>query len=306
MFKNLGSNSNPVHIQGTATSYFSAPETELDPKLFSEKTLKGWVRNGILHLLFGFLNTKYRNSNLWTHVWIAGSGVSYQWSAARQPGDLDVLIGVNYIQFRRAHPEFNGLGDVEISRMLNEDFRIHLQPDTQDWNGYEVTFYVNPGATDIRTINPYAAYDLIGDYWTVQPNANQHSPYSRDWEHKAKRDYDMTVEILNRHNNAINELRSAPNTAYQVNAERKIKLAQEQAVSIYDEIHKGRKIAFSQIGSGYADFHNYRWQAGKKSGAVQALRSIKDQRDAQLKQQQKETYGVELPTTSTLIRRSLR
>ena len=87
MFKNLGSNSNPVHIQGTATSYFSAPETELDPKLFSEKTLKGWVRNGILQLLFGFLNEKYRNPNLWAHVWIAGSGVSYQWSAARQPGD---------------------------------------------------------------------------------------------------------------------------------------------------------------------------------------------------------------------------
>ena len=144
MFKNLGSNSNPVHIQGTATSYFSAPETELDPKLFSEKTLKGWVRNGILQLLFGFLNEKYRNSNLWAHVWIAGSGVSYQWSAARQPGDLDVLIGVNYIQFRRAHPEFAGLGDVEISRMLNEDFRIHLQPQTQDWRDCTRTCSIAP------------------------------------------------------------------------------------------------------------------------------------------------------------------
>jgi hypothetical protein len=101
-----------------------------------------------------FLNEKYRNPNLWAHVWIAGSGVSYQWSAARQPGDLDVLIGVNYIQFRRAHPEFKGLGDVEISRMLNEDFRTHLQPKTQDWNGYEV------GYDEIEVVGLYSLIDM--------------------------------------------------------------------------------------------------------------------------------------------------
>ena len=87
MFTNLGSNSNPVHIQGSPTSYFSAPEQELDPRLFSGTTLNGWVRNGILQLLFGFLNENYRHPDLWCHVWSAGSGVSYQWSAAREPGD---------------------------------------------------------------------------------------------------------------------------------------------------------------------------------------------------------------------------
>ena len=46
MFRNLGSNAQPVHIQGSATSYFSAPESDLDPKLFSGNTLNGWVRNG--------------------------------------------------------------------------------------------------------------------------------------------------------------------------------------------------------------------------------------------------------------------
>lgn len=288
-----------------ATSYFSAPAADLDPKLFMDKQLKITMREGILSLLFDYLLAHFNDPHKWTKAWLAGSGVSYQWQAAREPGDLDCLVGVEYVKFRQANPEYAGYSNAEIAAVFNEGFNAELMPNTGNWHGYELTFYVNP-QTDIRDINPYAAYDLIGDYWTVQPNPNQHSPYSRDWEHKAKRDYDMTVEILNRHNSAINELRSAPNTAYQVNAERKIKLAQEQAVSIYDEIHKGRKIAFSQIGSGYADFHNYRWQAGKKSGAVQALRSIKDQRDAQLKQQQKETYGVELPTTSTLIRRSLR
>jgi hypothetical protein len=288
-----------------ATSYFSAPASELDPKLFMDNQLKVTVREAILTILFDHLISKFNDPHRWTKAWLAGSGVSYQWQASRQPGDLDCLVGVEYVKFRQANPEYSGFSNNEISAMFNESFSNEVMPNTSNWEGYELTFYVNP-QTDIRDINPYAAYDLIGDFWTVAPNPSQQSPYSRDWEHKAQRDYDMTVEVLNRHNQAITELRSATNTAYQINAERKIKLAQEQAVSMYDEIHKGRKVAFSQMGNGYADYHNYRWQAGKKSGAVQALRSIKDQRDLQLKQQQKETYGVELPTAATLIRRSLR
>ena len=106
MFKNLLSNAQPVLVQGSATSYFSKPEESLDPKLFDGTHLKGWVRNGLLHLLFDFLREEYRHPDLWAHVWIAGSGVSYQWSAAREPGDLDVLIGIDYLQFRRANPEY--------------------------------------------------------------------------------------------------------------------------------------------------------------------------------------------------------
>ena len=116
----------PISLEGRATSYFSSPEQDLDPRLFSGNQLKGWVRSGLMQLLFDFLHEKYRHADLWAHVWIAGSGVSYQWSAAREPGDLDVLIGVNYIQFRKANPEYLGLGDTEISQMLNEDFRLSL------------------------------------------------------------------------------------------------------------------------------------------------------------------------------------
>jgi len=288
-----------------ATSYFSAPASDLDPQLFTEKELNITVREGILTILFDYLLKHFNDPHRWTKAWLAGSGVSYQWQAARQPGDLDCLVGVEYVKFRQANPEYTGYSNAEIAAMFNEGFNEEIMPTTRNWRGYELTFYVNP-QTNIRDINPYAAYDLIGDFWEVFPNPNQQSPFSRDWESKSQRDYDMTVDVLNRHNKAVTELRSATNTAYQVNAERKIKLAQDQAAAMYDEIHKGRKIAFSQIGSGYADFHNYRWQAGKKSGAIQALRSIKDQRDLQLKKQQQATYGVELPNASTLIRRSLR
>ena len=80
----------PVAMQEQSTSYFSKPSDELDPQLFSGTTLKGSIRNGILHLLFGFLNETYVHADLWTRVWIAGSAVSYQWEAHRDPGDLDV------------------------------------------------------------------------------------------------------------------------------------------------------------------------------------------------------------------------
>ena len=63
------------------------------------------------------------------------------------------------------------------------------------------------------------------------------------------------------------------------------------------------KEAFSRSGAGYYDFNHYRWQAGKKSGVVPALKAIKAYRDEAQKEMELEVYGVELPTARTLIRR---
>ena len=303
MFRNLLNNAQPVLVQGSATSYFSKPEETLDPKLFDGNHLKGWVRNGILHLLFDFLKEEYRHPDLWAHVWIAGSGVSYQWSAAREPGDLDVLIGVDYLQFRKANPEYLGLSDVEISKMLNEDFRNNLQPDTENWNGFEVTFYVNPGATDIKTINPYAAYDLTHDEWTVTPKQIS-APHEKVWDVSAQRDLSMASDIVMRYSQAHSELSSATNDAARRNAETKLQASLIQGTALYNEIHEGRKLAFREGGEGYTDFYNYRWQAGKKYGTVPALRKMSEYWSAYKAQQTQETYGIELPDTQTLIRRA--
>ena len=303
MFRNLGSNAQPIHIQAGSTSYFSAPSQELDPQLFDGIVLKGWVRNGIMQLLFDFLGETYRNANLWAHVWIAGSAVSYQWSAVREPGDLDVLIGVDYIQFRRTHPEYSGLSDTEISKMLNEDFREHLQPDTENWNGFEVTFYVNPGATDIRTINPYAAYDLTNNEWTVEPS-HAGAPHMAVWDELAKRDLSMASDIITRYSQAVATIQAATNDAARRNAEFAMQTALMQGSALFDDIHHGRKFAFSPTGKGYADYYNYRWQAGKKYGTVPALRKMSEYWSAYKAQQADETYGIELPDTQTLIRRA--
>jgi hypothetical protein len=291
-------------LLGSATSYFSEPEHGLDPKLFDGTHLKPSVRNGLLSLVFDFLSERYAQPDLWVKVWLAGSGASYQWSAQRDPADLDVLLGIDYIQFRKAHPRFAGLSNAEISAMLNEEFYNDLQPEIEHWNDYEVTVYSNPGATDITVIKPYAAYDVTHDEWTVYPS---HTPVARNAkaEAKADRDYDLTSDIIKRYSQSISDLHGAQNDAARRNAEFRTRQALSQASALYEDIHGGRKIAFSPSGEGYSDFNNYRWQAGKRLGTVQALKQMHHYWSAAQDAEAQETYGVELPDTQTLIRRAI-
>lgn len=292
-----------VGISPGSTSYFSEPSSELDPRLFQDKVLRDWVRQEILSILFDFLASRYNRPESWTHAWLAGSAVSYQWAAARQPGDLDCLVGINYRSFRSSNPNYARLSDLEISQLLNEGFSDELMPHTANWNGFELTYYVNQ-ASDIRDINPYAAYDLTHNSWTVEPSESFAPPYSRTWEQSAGRDYEQSVEIVGRYTRALNAVRNAQNPAHRLNAEAQLKHAVEQASALFADIHGGRKTAFSLTGAGYSDYHNYRWQAGKQSGAVQALKRIHQYKTEAEKAAHAEMYGVELPNTNTLIRRA--
>lgn len=286
------------------TSYFSTPAAGLDPNLFQGRVLRDWVRQGIRQVLFGHLSTHYRHPELWAHPWLAGSGVSYQWQAARQPGDLDCLVGVDFAQFRKANPEFRGLTDKEIADELNEDFRTHLQIETENWNGYELTFYVNPNATDIRAIKPYAAYDLKYNEWTVTPDPTQTPPSNPEWDSVVDSDYHHAHQANTRFNYALQELQQSHRGPQQRNMETRLMAAGSQAMALYDEIHGNRGEAFSQFGEGYGDFHNYRWQAGKRAGTIELLREVKKHLETLRSQQDLATYGVELPDASTLVRRA--
>lgn len=289
---------------GNPTSYFSTPSTELDPTLFQGRQLRDWVRTGIVSMLQDHLHQKYRHAELWAHPWLAGSGVSYQWSAARQPGDLDCLVGVNFNQFRQANPEYKGLTDRQISAMFNEGFRADLQPKTENWNGYELTFYVNTTGTDIRNIKPYAAYDLKYNEWTVTPDPTQTPPEKPEWEAVATSDYNLTEQIHTRFNAALQDLQDTRNGASQRNAEARLNAAAQQGIALFDEIHENRGQAFSPTGEGYLDFNNYRWQAGKRMGTIDKLRAIRKYYGDMSKTRQAATYGVELPDVDTLIRRA--
>jgi hypothetical protein len=303
LYKALVANAKPIAIEPSETSYFSTPQTGLDPRLFRNKELAGNVRDGIMGVLFSHLESKYSNPQAYTQVWLAGSGVSYIWAANRHPADLDCLVGIDYVGFRRANTQFERFSDQDIASMLNEGFREELHPLTDNYlNSFELTFYVNT-RTDIRDIKPYAAYSLTENNWTVEPTDTQ-PKVSEVWDKKIQRDVSFSVEILDRYTDALSKIGNATTPAARLNAEAALKLAVEQGAALFETIHHGRGAAFSPSGHGYMDYDNYRWQAGKKSGVVQALKQLKDISSKTRQQFEAETYGMTLPDASVLVRRA--
>lgn len=302
-YEALAAKAVPVNIEPSSTSYFSTPQVGLDPRLFVNGKLVPAVRNGVLTVLFNYLSSLYQTPQDWTSAWLAGSGVSHQWAAKRDPGDLDCLVGIDYLGFRQANEKYSGLNNQEIASMLNEGFRADLWPLTDNFlDAFELTFYVNV-QTDIKKIKPYAAYSLISDDWVVEPTIED-VPANPQWLSNVEKDKGIASEIIARYATALNAINSATNPAMRINAERALKMAVDQASALFEDIHQGRKYAFSEAGSGYLDYNNYRWQAGKESGIVQALAKLKEISDMSAKDFSAATYGIELPNVSTLIRRA--
>jgi hypothetical protein len=302
----------PEEMTAGSTSYFADPDDGLDPSLFEGSHLKPQIRMFILQTVHDFLRERFNSSETWCRVWIAGSGVSYQWSAAREPGDLDVLLGLNYIEFRHANPSYTGHSDSEIARTLNEDFVHELYPEVAavalGVGTYEVTIYVNAGVTastnGINFINPYAAYDCTEDEWAKVPQRNPHHYVHPSWEMSIEADRARGEKIVRTYGDILRQIRGAQNPAHRTNAENNLNVVLGAASGLFEEIHAGRKAAFSPAGHGYSDFANYRWQSGKANGVVHSMRRLKQYADSAKDREDFETYGMELPDTETLIRRA--
>ena len=151
---------------------------------------------------------------------------------------------------------------------------------------------------DIRNINPYAAYDLKYDEWTVTPDPNMVPPSNPSWDTVASNDRSMAAQLSARYTQAMQDMQVSQNEASRRNAQVRLLTAGQQASALYDEIHTNRSLAFSPSGEGYGDFHNYRWQAGKRGGTIVMLKNIRKSMAAQIPQ-------AEMPDTSTLIRRAV-
>lgn len=295
------------------TSYFSQPSQNLDPNLFEGHHMRPEVRAWINQTVMGFLSEQYFLPNTWSHAWVAGSGVSYQWEAAREPADLDIMLGIDYVKFRHANPNFASHSDSDIASLLNEDMYLKLYPEINSVefgdSTYEVTVYVNLGVSaeshGIMAINPYAAYDVTHDEWSVPPNPNPMVRVHPSWHVVVETDRQRTESIVRAYEDALNQVRGAQNSAHRVNAERMFDRVLDTASSLYDEIHAGRRVAFSPVGGGYSDFNNYRWQSGKSSGVVQVLKRLRDYYKADKEREDFETYGLVMPTPDTIIRRSV-
>lgn len=277
-----------------ASSYFSEPEQDLDPALFSGHTLRPGIANVLLELLYsGLRDIGLRSPEDWVYAWLAGSGVSYQWSADRGNGDLDVLFGVDYPRFLSLNPDFPRLSRGEVAAYVDQLLKAKLWVRTANYsiNGrtFEVTFFWNPETgKDISSIHPYAAWSLTKNRWDVEPNPSPLYDVPDTWEHIADLDSQQakTIEDM---------WHSGPSGAVH---------ARSLARSLWGEIHGGRRQAFSDTGRGYGDIHNFRWQAAKRSGAVDSLRAIvSDADDYDLAQQQK-LYGGPIASSGDIITRA--
>lgn len=309
----LARHATPVSVTAGVSSYFTAPEKQLDPALFTpDERLHPPVRRWLLDTLYGFMrNDGLAGATSWAIPWIAGSGASYQWSAARDPGDLDILIGVDYVRFREDNPRLRQLSDAQIGALMNERMKAQLWPQTAraqvGTGNYEVTWYVNPHSTDIRAIHPYAAYNVLHNDWTVRPIDLPEAGPSFDptWHAAADADLARANDIVTRYGRALDTYSGAAGTAAQRNALASLNAAVSEGAEMFDEIHHGRRQAFSDQGAGYADWTNFRWQAGKARGTVQALHAIKTAQQEAAKTAHAALYGSPLSDADTVLRKAL-
>ncbi|MCC3765995.1 hypothetical protein [Streptomyces sp. UNOC14_S4] len=285
-YKNLAEAVHDIDKPETGQSgYFSKPATHLDPNLFDGDRVKPELRSWIIDILEDFFRdvTRFR---LWAEVWIAGSGISYQWEADRGNGDLDVLIGVDYSKFTRVNPVYAGLASAETAQLINDSLRRELWPQTANTRigdkSYEVTFYWNSarGVQDITAIHPYAAYSLTKDAWTVRPPDLAEDPrslYPSEYTEAADIDEQEARYIIDRYRSLQGQLSSLTKASPAwMNAAAELKRTVAVAAQLYNSIHDGRQQAFTLNGDGYSDFHNFRWQSAKERGIAASLREIKN------------------------------
>ena len=299
-------NVDPQPQEGPGQSgYFTTPTPGSDPVLLNNDRIRPEVRRQILQTLYRFWLPRYNRPEAWSTVWIAGSALTHQWSAQRGNGDLDVLVGVNYPLFYSANPVFRGLTEKQCAKHFNAEFAAQLLPSTANMtftNGggsraFEVTFYVNPGATDIRAIHPYAAYNLSADEWTVRPvdiplDWDPHKFFPADWWNAVNTETVRAWDLVRRYEAARDVVRSLrPDSPQWVSAMRSLTSAVHDASALFDDIHSGRHNAFSDSGSGYADYYNFRWQASKMAGTNSALKAIRAMGESARTGAQESLYG---------------
>lgn len=277
---------NDIRIELGASSYFSRPSNILDPNLFEGEHLRPDVRDHILALYMDYMSSRYNEPSSWSMVWLAGSGISYQWAANRGNGDLDVLFGIDYTKFVTANPEFQWSDRHEIAEYITKDLKRNLWPQTAHvyygLGEYEVTFFLNDNveATEysIVHIHPYAAYNLTKDQWTTKPPylpSNPSSLYPQAYYDQGAANKEAAETIVGRYNALHKEAASIrPGSPQHVNNARHKALVRAEAENLFDALHLGRKMAFSNQGEGYGDFYNFQWQHAKESGVVNALNEI--------------------------------
>lgn len=299
--------------EGGASGYMSEPAKTLDPALFdSNEFLKTHAKNAILAPLLAFLSSiSLENVQSWIDVWLAGSGITYQWDGDRGNGDLDVMIGMDRHTFNSANPDFEWLGNTDLADWLNVQLKAGLWPLTSHQligdKTFEVTYFVTV-TDDIRGINPYAAYNVMRNQWVVRPpeHTASHVDFSQDWYDEADNDVKQAQYLSRHYERHLSELQASPaGSPGAVNASAMLGLVSTQASALFDSIHQGRTMAFQGGGRGYMDYHNFRWQQAKANGVVKALKAMRSAQHRAQDASDTEAYGAPLDGPEALVTRAM-
>lgn len=273
-------------LQG-ASGYFSRPQLILDPQLFDGTVLKPHVRQKILDMFFDHMDSMRLNTRDSVMLWLAGSGISYQWNADRGNGDLDVLLGLDYTKFMNANPEYAHMTRTELAENFDAMLKRHLWPHTAHTvfnpggQAYEVTYYLNPYTENfdqsIKNIHPYAAFNLTENHWTVDPMKPEefNKPFDPEFERVAGENKALAERLVSRYNHLQQQLATVhPNSPVFHNLTASKRLLVQHIKTMFDTIHLGRRQAFSDMGEGYGDFYNFQWQHAKRDGIVNSFNEI--------------------------------
>jgi hypothetical protein len=279
--------SGDVSLTPGSSSYFSTPETYLDPNLFgANERLRAAVRSGIITTLYSFWRGKLSAPESWSTLYLAGSGASYQWAADRsegdgKPGDLDVLVAIEWPKFYMHQPDpWIRESPEEWAADINAALHAQLWPRTAATHigtgVYELTYYVNPATGPIQAIHPYAAYNITEDKWTVRPDRHPIHPQSPADYAAVQDDYAAVEALIDRYRTAHDQMldvhrRSPVSEANALNHQTELNIVVRDAKALLNEIHGARNAAFSEYGEGYASNENFRWQSAKQNGVINAL-----------------------------------
>lgn len=235
---------------------FSAQHQTLDPAIFtSTEQMRPEVRDWCLDQVNNFWQPRYGNWWDWAKVYLAGSTASYWYSG---DNDFDLLVGVSSSRFARAHPEMADLARDQhtLCDHFNAEFKEGFNSEAVDVPGhdepYSITLYANPGSYDIRSIKPYAAYSISDDKWAVHP-----SKLPRGFSAKSMpRSFWESVAKMAGHIKDV--VAEGPEGA-------------ERQAELLEELHHGRQLAYSGVGSGVFDQRQILWLALERLGVLQDL-----------------------------------
>jgi hypothetical protein len=260
------------------TQRLFGPTYGLDHRLFDGDELKGDVRRYIYETLATFWKGKHGcDWDEWAIVYLAGSEAS-EWTSEERVGnnDFDVLIGVNYDEFRGCHTSREaGKTDQEITDELNNDFKIlnrqtaeaYIPIDGRIEGPFSNTWYVNPDSYDIRKIKPYAAYDVTHMRWAVKP------PHLPKWDISQFPEGPALVAECQAVSAYVRAILNMPEP-YRT----------QQGYSLWHHLHSDRSRAFSAQGEGWYDPGNVieKWldQEGLWEQLVQIMVRVREHPDS--------------------------